>query len=223
MDDQFFVIEDDDVGNVVHEIYGQLGLHYLFGLREPEEVAVVAPPAPPPPPAEEMVTVCVIDPALPGGIGYVNAVFVPSTGDTLVAVNGQRVPIARAYERRAVVAEGMGWYMRGEPLTVTVNGQTTEFVTYGGARVIEPEDVTFLGTLNGLPVYAAADEVQDIREELEELREARVEGDLEDILEEREDLREDFQDLEVLYVPLQPVGCVFQPVRRVEEVRKVRG
>ncbi len=89
--------------------------------------------------------------------------------------------------------------------------------------MIGAEDVAYLGTVNGLPVYADEDEVQDIYEEIEELREAQRDDDLEDILERRDYLREDFDDLEVLYVPLQPVGCVFQPVRRVEEVRKIRG
>lgn len=221
-DDIFFIDEDDDVGKVIHEIYGQLGIHYLFGLEAPEEVAVVAPPAPPPP-AEEAITVCVIDPSMPGGIGNIRAVYMPSTGDTLVTVNGQRVAIDRAFQQRVVVAEDADWYIRGEPLAIVVDGERAEFVTYGGARVIGAEDVAYLGTVNGLPVYADEDEVQDIYEEIEELREAQRDDDLEDILERRDDLREDFDDLEVLYVPLQPVGCVFQPVRRVEEVRKIRG
>ncbi|HEX6941223.1 MAG TPA: hypothetical protein VF158_17640 [Longimicrobiales bacterium] len=222
IDGEFFLLdEDEDVGDVINEIYGQLGLHILFGL-EPEEVAVVAPPAPPPPPAEEAVSVCVIDPSLPRGIAVIQATYVPSTGDTLVTVNGQRVELRRALDRRVVVADETEWFSAGEPLTVTVDGETAEFVTYGGGRVIEPEDLAFLGTVDGTPIYAAADEVQDIREEIEERREARRDADLEEILEAREDLREEFDDVEILYVPLQPVGCVFQPVRRVEEVRKVR-
>lgn len=219
-----FIIEDDDVGNVIHELYGQLGIHVLFGLARPKEVAVVAPPAPPPPPpAEEAITVCVIDPTIPGGISEIQALYVPARGDTLVTVNGQRVEIERAYERRVAVADQMDWYVRGEPLEITVNGETAEFVTYGGGRVIRPADIAFIGMINGTPVYADAAEARDIREEVEERRRARQSGDLEEILEERDDLREDFDDIEVLYVPLRPVGCVFQPVRRVEEVRKVRG
>ena len=223
VDGIFFVRDDEDVGKVIHELYGQLGVHYLFGLRPREEVAVVAPPAPPPPPAEERVAVCVIDPGLPGGIQEVNAIYVPSTGDTLVTMNGQRVPLDRVVEQRVAVVEDERWFVRGEPLEVTVAGETAEFVTYGGARVISPNDVAFIGTINGLPIYADADEVRDIREEIEDLREARADADLEDILDARDDLRDEFDDIEVLYTPLQPVGCVFQPVRRVEEVRKVRG
>lgn len=219
------ILEDDDVGNVIHELYGQLGFHVLFGMARPARVATVAPPAPPapPPPAEEAITVCVIDPTVPRGISEIQALYVPTTGDTLVIVNGQRVAIARAYERRVVAVDQMDWFVRGEPLGITVNGEPAEFVTYGGGRVIRPGEIAFLGTVNRTPVYADADEARDIREELEERREARRSVDLEEILEERDDLREDFADIEVLYVPLQPVGCVFQPVRRVEEVRKVRG
>src|SRR5690606_13349480 len=155
---------------------------------------------PPPPPAEEAITVCVIDPTIPGGISEIQALYVPARGDTLVTVNGQRVEIERAYERRVAVAGQMDWYVRGEPREITVNGETAEFVTYGGGRVIRPADIAFIGMINGTPVYADAAEARDIREEVEERRRARQSGDLEEILEERDDLREDFDDIEVLYV-----------------------
>jgi len=40
---------DDNVSKTVHELYGQAGLHVLFGLQRPPEVAVVAPPPSGPP------------------------------------------------------------------------------------------------------------------------------------------------------------------------------
>lgn len=209
--------------DAVHNVRLTGGVHALFGRLFRERPVAVAPPPPAPPaPAEQAITVCVIDPMLEGGIGEVNAIYVPSTGDTLVIVNGQRVPIEQT-ARRFRTARDADWYIRGEPLTIAVNGERSEFVTYGGERVVMPRDLALLGTLNGVPVYADADEVQDIMEELEEARKARRDGDLEKILEEREDLREDFEDIEVLYIPTATTGCVFQPVRRVEEVRKVRG
>lgn len=216
------IFGDDDF-DPVHNVRFTAGVHALFGRLFRERPVAVAPPPPAPPaPAEEMITVCVIDPTLEGGIGEVSAIYVPSTGDTLVIVNGQRVPIEQT-ARRFRTARDADWYVRGEPLTIRVNGEEAEFVTYGGERVVMPQDLALLGTINGVPVYADADEVQDIMEELEEAREARRDNDLEKILEERDDLREDFEDIEVLYIPTATTGCVFQPVRRVEEVRKVRG
>lgn len=212
---------DEDVGNVIHEIYGQLGLHLLFGVREERVAVVPPPPAPPPPPAEEAVSVCVIDPNT-YEVSFINAIYVPSTRDTLVVVNGQRVDVSTAYPERApLYVANARWYTAGEPLTFSIAGMETEWVTYGGARVINPQDLAFLGTVNGTPIYADADDVDDILDELEDLRDKEGD-DLEDMLEERADLREELMELDVVYVPLES-GCVFQPLRLVEEVRKVRG
>ncbi|MBI4408597.1 MAG: hypothetical protein HY561_02735 [Gemmatimonadetes bacterium] len=211
---------EEDIGNVTHEVYGQLGLHVLLGLARPQPVAVLEPA--PPAPLEETITVCVIDPTAPGGLRTLSATFVPSTGDTLVVVNGERVTL-RSTLGHVMVAQDADFFVRGEPLRLRVGDEQVEFVTFGNARLIEASDLAFLGTVNGLAVYADEEEVQDIMEELEELREARGSDDLDEILEEHEDLREDFEDIGVLYLPLQPTGCVFQPLERVEEVRKVRG
>ncbi len=213
----------DDDFDPVHNVRFTAGLMTTFGRLFREEVVAVAPPppAPPAPPAEEAVRVCVIDPAT-YEVGYVNAVYVPSRGDTLVTMNGQRTPIATAFPERSPLYVGTArWFTSGQPLTVTVGTMETEWVTYGGARVIEPDDLAFLGTVNGTPVYANEDDVDDILDELEDLHDARND-DLEDILEERAELHEAIRDLEILYVPLE-AGCVFQPMRLVEEVRKVRG
>jgi hypothetical protein len=95
-------------------------------------------------------------------------------------------------------------------------------VTYGGPRAIEPSDLALLGTLNGTPVYAAADDVADIRSDLQDLQQARQQRDLQEIARASSRLRDEIAELDVVYVPLEP-GCVFQPMRRAEEVRKVRG
>jgi uncharacterized protein (DUF779 family) len=218
------LIGDDDF-DAVHNVRFTAGIHGLFGrLFKEERVAVVPPPppAPPAPPAEEMITVCVVDPTT-YELENVNAIYVPSTRDTLVAENGQRVGFDTAYpERMPLYVSNADWYVSGRPLTTTVGGVTTEWVTYGGARVIDPTDVTLLGTVNGTPVYAAKSDVADVRDELRELHQTRRMMDLEDMLEHSAKLREALSDLDVVYVPLE-TGCVVQPLRRVEEVRKVRG
>ncbi|MFS8638132.1 MAG: hypothetical protein FWJ74_08590 [Gemmatimonadota bacterium] len=203
----------------VHNVRFTAGILTTFGrLFEEEVVAVAPPPAPPAPPAEEAITVCVIDPNT-YEVEYINAVYLPSSGDTLVTVNGQRTPISRAYPETApLYVSTARWYTAGEPLTVEVNGMETEWVTYGGGRVIDPSDLAFLGTVDGTPVYANVDEVRSILGDLEGARP----HELEDRLERMREMREVFDELEVIYVPLS-TNCVFQPLRRVEEVRKVRG
>lgn len=211
---------DEDVGKVVHELYADLGLQFLFGLERPAVVAVA--PAPPPPverpremPREESISVCVIDPTAPGGIKIVTATFRPTQGDTLV--NGQPL---RSTTGNVMIATNADWYVQGRPLTLSVGTNRVEFTTFGGSRIIEANDLAFLGTVNGVAVYADRDEVTDVMEELEEGRRATSGNDINKILEERKDLLEDLSDIGVVYVPLQTTGCVFQPLQRVEEVRK---
>lgn len=220
---------DEDVGNVTHEIYGQLGAHLLLGLIQPEVVAVApAPPAPPAPapepepePVEEQITVCVIDPDGTTGIRTVNAIYLPETGDTLVTVDGQRQPLANTLPTGVRIVDDADWFVQGEPLAIEVAPTVTlEYTTWQSGRVIPAEDLEYLGTVRGLPVYAAADDVRDFRSDLQELREAERSDDLDDILDERADLRSEFEDIEYLYVPLQRTGCVFQTLEQVEQVLK---
>lgn len=221
--DTFASDPDEDVGKVIHELYGQLGVHLLLGLVAPEVVAIAPPPPPPAPepepepePVEEALTICVIDPSAPGGIRIVNAVYRPDTGDTLVD--------GRAFSTTlpdVMLASEADWFVRGEPLQLTLAPDlTVEYTTWQSARMIEADELTFLGTVRGVPVYAASDDVQDIDEELRELRSAQMTNDLDDILEQRADLREDIEDVQYLYVPLRPTGCIFQTVQQVEQVRK---
>lgn len=202
----------------VHNVRLTAGVMGLFGRLFPEErVAVVPPPAPPPPPAEEALSICVVDPAS-YDVEYVPAVFVPSTRDTLVVENGQRVDFERVYPERApLYVAGADWYMAGRPLEVTVAGTTSEWVSYGGPRVIEPDELVFLGTVQGTPVYADRSAAA-----LQAMLSASPTPDLSARLEGMPTAREPFDALDIVYVPLE-IGCVFQPLRRVEEVRKVRG
>ena len=218
--------DDEDIGKVTHEIYGQLGAHLLLGLAAPEVVAVAPapppPPAPAPPPAprEEAITVCVIDPAAPSGIRTVSAIYLPERGDTMVVVNGVRRELNTTLPNVMLASEA-DWFVRGEPLTLTLAPDLTlEYTTWQSGRVIPATDLEYLGTVRGVPVYASADEVEDIRADMRELREAQMSDDLDDILDEREDIRGQIEEIQYLYVPLRPVGCVFQTVQQVEQVRK---
>lgn len=214
---------DEDVGKVTHEIYGQLGAHFLLGLMEPEVVAVApAPPAPPAPapepePVEESIMVCVVE---ENDVRMVEAIYLPEEGDTLVVVNGTRRPLSATLPR-VMMADDADWFVAGEPLQLELApAMTLEYTTWQSGRVIPADDLAYLGSVRGLPVFAAEDDVDDFRDELDDLREAEMSDDLNDILDERADLRAEFEDIEYLYVPLQPTGCVFQTLQQVERVLK---
>ena len=215
---------DTDVSDDIHELYIQAGLTFLFGVARPPVVAVAPAPEPAPAPTpvpevrRESISVCVIDPTSPGGIRMQTATLIESR-DTVISVGGTDRPF-RESVGNVMVASNADWYVRGQPLTMNVGTQKVEFATYGTARTIEATDLAFLGTVNGVPVYADKDEVQDVIEELNELNRAQAGTDLGKILEEHKDLREDLNDVKVVYVPLYATGCVFQGVQRQEEVRK---
>ncbi|MGQ0814008.1 MAG: hypothetical protein ACT4O1_06035 [Gemmatimonadota bacterium] len=215
---------DEDVGKTIHELFGQIGLSFLFGIARPPEVAVVAPPAPvEPAPAptisRENLMVCVIDPTAPGGIRMQNAVLVGSR-DTVVVVGGVDRPLTASIGTVAV-ASNADWFVRGQPLIIRTGGTTTiEFATHGTARVIESGDLTFVGTVNGMPVFADRDDVVDIADELAEINRTRAGTDLAIILEENRELRDELDDVQVLFAPLNATGCVFQAVQLQEQVRK---
>ncbi|HEU5209604.1 MAG TPA: outer membrane beta-barrel protein [Longimicrobiales bacterium] len=222
-----FTRSDENVASTVHEIAGQIGLHILAGLQEPPVVAVAPAPPPPPPPApepppaprEESISVCVVDPTAPNGLRMQEAVYLVDEGDTVVVVNGNRQPLSTSVGT-VVTASNQPWYVSGAPLVVDVGATNYEYLTYQGAVRIESDRLTYLGTVNGLPVYADRDQVADVASQLADVRQARASGDLEDILDEEDDLREAVDALQVVYVPLQPTGCVFQPLQRQQQVRK---
>jgi hypothetical protein len=209
---------------LVHEIGLTVGLHFLFGIEAPPVVAVAPPPPPPPPPPappaprEESATVCVIDPTAPGGI-RMQTVTVVESRDTFVVSGATRTPF-RQTVGNVMVASGADWYTRGQPLVMTVGNQRVEFTTYGSTRMIAAQDLAYLGTVNGNPVYADADDVADVISELNQLNQSRPGTDLGTLLNEQRTLRENLEDVKMLYVPVYNTGCVFQGVQRQEEVRK---
>ena len=218
---------DTRVSKTVHEIGAQLGLHFLMGLARPEVVAVAPAPLPPPPPppaqpeqpTEEAISVCVVDPTSPNGIRMQDALFLPATNDTVLVVNGNRVPLRQSVGQ-IQVARTADWYVRGEPLTLKVGQHQLQYLTYQGATQIPADQLTFLGTINGYPVYANSAEVADLNTQLSELRTAQARNDLENILDQHDDVRGKLEDIKLLYVPLEPTGCVFQTVQLLEQVRK---
>ena len=62
---------------------------------------------------------CVVDPTVPAGLRMQSAYYRPATRDTVVMMNGARVPLSNAVGSVMVVRDA-DWYVRGEPLVMTV-------------------------------------------------------------------------------------------------------
>lgn len=224
--DTFASDPEEDVGNVVHEPYVQLGLHALLGLSHREVIAVSpSPPAPEPEPepepepVEERISVCVIDPSAAGGVARIDAIYLPETGDTLVVDGATRRPFATAVPGTMLAGEAQ-WLVRGEPLTLAADGDLTyEYTTWQSGRVIDAPSLTYLGTARGLPVYASTDDIRDLRQRFATAR-GTAGDDLAAVFAANPDLLAGLDDVEFLYVPLRSAGCVFQAMRMVEQVRK---
>ncbi|HEY0809735.1 MAG TPA: outer membrane beta-barrel protein [Longimicrobiales bacterium] len=220
---------EDNRANLINEIGLTLGLHFLFGIAPVPVVAVAPPPPPPPPPVappppppprEDAITICVVDPTAPGGLRMQSATLVESR-DTFIVVGGTRTPISSANLGSGVtVATGSDWYVRGQPLVMTVGRSRVEFATYGGAQRIASQDLAYLGTVNGFPVYADRDDVSSFITELDQLNRSRPNTDLGVLLNDQRTLRTSLENVRMWYVPVYPYGCVFQGVQRAEPVTK---
>lgn len=142
---------------------GVAGLKFAFGDVGPEEAIVVPPPPPPPPPApvpvpvpvtppppvvENPIRVCVIQGT---ALTDVDAIYVPSRGDTLVVVNGVRRPFAEVYPAVAPqYAASATWYVNNDRFTF----MNRNYVKFGLTRVISPNELTRIGETQGVGVYA---------------------------------------------------------------------
>ena len=209
-------------------LHARAGVSFLLGGSD-RAISVVAPPlppvamptSPPPPraPVENAITVCVIDPSQVSGIRVQNAFYRVEQRDTVVIQGDNRVPMSQV-SGNARIARDADWYTGGEPLRMTVGKQSVRYMTFQGARQIDPNSISYIGNINGYPAYADRHEVAGILTALNEARAADPNRDLGALLAERRDLREAIEDVKVLYVPLQRTDCIFQPMQIMEQVTK---
>jgi hypothetical protein len=215
LDFPFVFADIGSLSKTVNQLYLTAGVSYLFGLVEPPRrvVARPAPPPPPPPPATEEITVCMIDLTYAGGVRNVTAMRNLTTGDTTIMKNGDRVRISDATANIPIVS-GSPWYISGAPFEIGSVPNRILYLTVGGARMIEPSDLSILGTVNGLPVFA------DRMTLPPGLANLGPNTDLNQLVVVSSDARHALETVSVIYVPLQPTGCVFQALQRQPEVRK---
>jgi hypothetical protein len=213
----FTVPNEDNVAKLVNEIYGQVGLHLLLGLAAPPVVAVTPTPAPPPqaptppPPTTATTSVCVVDPTAPTGLRTETATVMLATNDTTVMLNGTETPLRTAYTTVPVAANAP-WYVQGQPLTIGTGRNSLAYVSFGTARNIDMGDLAYVGTVNGLPVYANRTDVSTLT-----IPSPAVE------INSNPALMTGLRNVQVLYVPVTSYGCNFQPIQLQQAVRKVRG
>jgi hypothetical protein len=213
-----FVFEN--IGNLsrtVNQLYLTGGVSILFGLQKPPVRAAVvprpAPPPPPPPPATEEITVCVIDPTYAQGLRTITATRNLSTGDTTVMKDGHRMPLAEAVGN-VPTAGNATWYVSGAPMEIGMMPNRIQYVSVGGARTIEAGELAYIGTVNGVPVFA------DRLTLAPGLANLGPNTDLNQLIGTSPDARKALETVAVVYVPLQPTGCVFQAMQKQQEIRK---
>jgi hypothetical protein len=157
--------------------------------------------------------VCVVDPTSAEGVRNITATRNLTTGDTTVMKNGSSMSLSSALGN-VPVAGNADWYIRGAPLQIGMGPKPLQFTPVGGERHIEASQLAYLGTVNGMPVFADRSTVAP------GLTNLGPNTDLNRLLTESEDARKAFESVSVLYVPTQPSGCAFTAVQKVQEVRK---
>ncbi|HUH13813.1 MAG TPA: hypothetical protein VMK65_11910, partial [Longimicrobiales bacterium] len=180
-----------------------------------------AAPARPAPPRVDALSICVIDPSAPGGLRMVNALYRAQQRDTVVVAMGDTVAFSREVPTGVTLAPSAAWYTQGEPLVFEFRTAPTraEFLTVGTSRVIT-DGLAYIGRRGGVPVFVSRSDISATRAAWDAALAASADDNLDVILRDHAPLRRAFNDIQVLYVPVQIVGCVFQALQRQEAVIK---
>ena len=215
----FFVVDTGDrFHRTMNSIYAVAGVSYLFGLVHPPVQHAVArpappPPPPPPPPTTEEISVCVVDPTNAQGVSMISATRNLTTGDTTVTRNGQTMPLSAAVAN-VPTAGNAPWYIRGAPLEIGMAPKSLQYTAVGGSRMITPDQLAYLGTVGGVPVFADRSTISPV------LTNLGPNTDLNALVMQSPGALTALGTVPVIYVPLQPTGCVFQAMQKMQEVRK---
>jgi hypothetical protein len=175
----------------------------------PRPEPVVAPREPPPAPAETHFRLCALAPGTPAGLRELDAVRVAGRPDTLAEVAGQRMPLGQAVGS-VRVADQMAWFRAHQALDIRFGPRVQSYRIYDVGRIIPAGQLAYLGTIDDLPVYAAASDVAPVQPVLTRL--LAGEQSLPRLLAADPALVVHLRAVDVLYVPLHATGCIFQPL-----------
>ena len=128
-----------------------------------------------------------------------------------------------------IYSRNAGWYMADKPLTIdletdakiTTNRNRIELVQFGSPSQMQPNDLVFVGTIEGSPIYAKRSDVAPFIARLQP-KLGSNNGDLGTILRADTQLAKDFGAVTTYYVAVEP-NCVFHPVSVTNYVRRTRG
>ena len=102
---------------------------------------------PPPPPAPERATsICLFT---DGDLRNVTAIHLPLTGETLVAVNGERKPVSEVYPLDPALSRGAELAAQDEP----VKFGEREYLKFGLPHAVNPDELTRGGEVDGVSVF----------------------------------------------------------------------
>jgi len=163
-------------------------------------------------PAERRFTLCALAPHSTAGLRRLEVVRIEGRSDTLALVEGRRLPLSEVVGEVPTARE-MAWFSEKKPLTLPIGRRTLRYQIYDVGRVIEAGDLAYLGTVDGLAVYTAAEDFAPAERELKPL--LAEDHDLLHLLVKSPALRTQLRTTDVLYVPLNRTGCVFQPLLRM--------
>lgn len=224
----------------------------VFPREEPEPEPIEPEPAaePEPEPVVEETLICVVDDDGDFELRTVDAFRVADEDRVFVRRNGQEVDLVRAYPATGpVYVRSARWYMDDEPLEIDFadveddeldemiedreqaledaleegDVERVEWVTFGTSRTFAPGELTFVGTVDGTPVYARTADVEPFRTDLRTAH--MTTRDLDVILLENDELATHIVELDPVFVAVEPAEneCVFRPLSPTNVVRATRG
>ena len=156
---------------------------------------------------------CVVDPNYAQGLRTITATHNLQTNDTTVSINGRTMRLSEA-TANVPTASNAPWFIRGAPLEIGSLPNRLQYVSVGSERMIEPEQLAYLGTVGGLPVFADRATIPP------GLANLGPNTDLSTLVMQSPDAKKALDAVGVIYVPMQPVGCTFQALQKMQEVRK---
>lgn len=221
----------------------------VFPRDEPEPQPIEPEPAaePEPEPVVEETLICVVDEDGDWELETVSAFRNVDENRVFIRRNGTEVDLVRAYPATGpVYVKSARWYLDDEPLTVdfTVDEdldvdvktdtdvvvaldegdvEHVEWVTFGTSRTFAPGELTFIGTVDGTPVYARSMDVERFRTDLVTVHATTT--DLDRIILENDHIATHIVELDPVFVAVEPAEneCVFRPLSPTNIVRATRG
>jgi hypothetical protein len=122
----------------------------IAGLEYEGQTRVCMPgwtPRPPPPVVERPIQICL---TLDDELREIIAIFVPSTGDTLVVVDGERMPLSQAFTETTALAGERPWFHADEVITF----RNRNYERFGVQRTGSDAWLVRVGEWRGVSLFA---------------------------------------------------------------------